>query len=369
MNKTSISSVVCFNIIDFTKKSEAEQKAAKKQLSALINLAVVDIPQKDRVIVDTEHGAIITCSGPLENALEDALFIALTVRDEVLNSNSVSDNPLYLLIGINLGSVNVTKGANANEAPNIIGDGLVEAQQIMSFANPNQILVSRAYYDMASKLTLEVAQMFEKYDMHAYKDDIYAVRRLSEKSTAVNSAAIVDNTKTQEESLTKSAFNWRVYVLPILLTIAILFVFTQWMNKEETVEVVEQPVITMPEMEEATTLSEESADPAEMDAIQNDVTPEKGVKEKAEQKAAVKKKTVKKKAVKEIVTTPEPKQSTTKIDREESAVRVETTESVEPTPEPGPTDKKSGWDTFKESIKQGSESECTQAEKIMNQCN
>lgn len=365
VKKTSVSSVVCFDIIDFAKKSETEKQALLKQFNTLINRAVVDIPQKDRVIVETGHGAIITCSGALESALEDALFIAITVRDELLDGSTESDNPLYLLIGINLGSVKVAKSVNVNEAPNVIGGGVTEAQRIMSFASPNQILVSRAYYDMASKLTLEIAQMFEKYDMHAYEHDIYAVRRLGEKATADNSAAITGDAEAQEESSTKGTINWRAYVLPILLAVAMLFVFTKWMDGEST-DTLEQPTVTVPIVEDAETLVDEPANQAEEGATQDAVTQEKAVQEKADQPTVEKKKTVKKKAKKKAVKKQKQKPSSnSKVEKQPASV-----ESVpaEPTAESKPENEKSGWDTFKDNIKQGDEKPCTQAARAMNQC-
>ena len=368
MNKTSISSVVCFDIIDFAKKSIVEKQAVLKQFNALVNRAVVDIPQKDRMIVETGHGAIITCSGSLESALEDALFIAITVRDELLDGNTENENPLYLLIGINLGAVKLAKNTNTNEAPNVIGDGLVEAQRIMSFANPNQILVSRAYYDMASKLTLEIAQMFEKYDMHAYEHDIYAVRLLNEKVAAEHSAAVIDTIAVPEESAAEGANNWRKYILPILLALAILFAFIKWMNTEKAGEVVELPIISAPGIEE----TEIVADPAnamEDDAVQSEV-----LEEKTEQPKAANQAPIKKKATKKSVKTKKPKASIQpKSTKEESvaepATKVDDAKSDASTVESDEGGEKSGWDTFKDSLKQGAEKECSQAEMAMNQCN
>ena len=134
MNKTSICSVVALEIIDYAKKTEAEQIEIKSLFNSLIDLAVIDIPQEDRMIVDTGSGAAIACSGPLEDALEDALFISITIRDEILKSNAHNSTHLYVQFGINLGAARVVKNA-------IIGEGVDEAQHIMRFANPNQILV------------------------------------------------------------------------------------------------------------------------------------------------------------------------------------------------------------------------------------
>jgi class 3 adenylate cyclase len=379
MNKTSISSVVCFDIIDFAKKSEAERQVVKKQLTALLDLAVVDIPEKDRMIVDTGHGAIVTCSGSLENALEDALFIALTVRDEVLNNNAKSETPLYLLIGINLGSVKVAKSTNVNDAPNIVGEGLIEAQRIMSFANPNQILVSRTYYDMASKLTLEIAQMFEKYDMHAYEHDIYAVRLLNEKAIINESSAVIPGKVEVEEDLSSAlAFNWSRYLLPLLLAIAILFAFTRWLQAP-----VDAPTITMPpSVEENAPLTEDKAaidDNAVEDkdaSLENAqaievITQEQPKQEQQKQTNAATKVPVTKKAPQKPVTA-----TTTTIETESAKSSSAESTVTEGSPAPAKPAKtsnqgseKSGWQSFKESIKQGAERECTQAEKALNQCN
>lgn len=373
MNKTSISSVVCFDIIDFSKKSETERQIAKKQFNAFIDLAVVDIPEKDRLIVDTGHGAIVTCSGSLENALEDALFIALTVRDEVLNSNAKSENPLYLLIGINLGSVKVAKSTNVNDAPNIVGEGLVEAQRIMSFAKPNQILVSRAYYDMASKLTLEIAQMFEKYDMHAYEHDIYAVRLLNEKATSVeHSAVIPEQIDVQENASTMLAFNWSSYILPLLLALAILFAFTKWMQQPA-----DTPTITMPptveETDDKATVDAsqgESASEAESESesAENTLTKETTIQNQPKQTNAADTTPVKKKASRETTPTSPTKESA-KSSPLESVVTEDNSARAESANASNQNGEKSGWQSFKESIKKGSERECTQAERALNQCN
>lgn len=360
MNKTSISSVVCFDIIDFSKKSEIEKKTLQQQFKALINHAVVDTPPEDRVVIETDNGAVIACSGPLEKALEDALFIALTVRDDALNSNTDNEHALYLLIGISLGSVKVTK--DNNERLNVAGDGLVEAQRIMSFANPNQILVSRAYYDMASKLTLEIAEMFEKYDMHAYEHDIYAVRLLNEKAAGDYSATVVGNLETGEGSFAAIMSGWKPFILPALLAFVMLFFLMKWLSSEEnTTEVIELPEMAVPYSEGAPTLGEESVNEglAEGEVSQEDAEQANTVKE-----VAIKKKAIKKKAKKKTANTEQAKPSTNQSTEQEPNESV-----VQPIPdEVSQDEEKSGWEAIKESLKQGAESNCSQVEIAMNQC-
>jgi class 3 adenylate cyclase len=377
MKKTSISSVVCLDIIDFAKKSTVEQQANKKRLDDLVAQAVVDIPENDRMIVDTGHGTIITCSGPLENALEDALFIALTVRDEILNTNTEMEYPLYLLIGINLGSVKVENSVNINEPPKIIGEGLIEAQRIMSFANPNQILVSRAYYDMASKLTLEIAQMFEKYDMHAYEHDIYAVRLLNEKATSIDNVMPISNNEATEDEVApeSSSFNWRNYILPILLAMIMLLALTKWMKADNREESQIEPASTNTLSDQPNAIAPETDTNFDLimdeEADTQETLEESSNKEKVKQaNTPVQKNTTKKSAPKKATSAPKTETNTNEKVVEESKV----TESKQEVKNELPTqttrdEEKSTWDKFKESVKQGADTECTQAQKALNQCN
>ena len=378
MKKTSISSVVCLDIIDFAKKSKLEQQATKKRLDDLVTHAVVDIPENDRLIVDTGHGVVITCSGPLENALEDALFIALTIRDEILNTNTEMEYPLYLLMGINLGSVKVADSVNVNEPPTIIGEGLIEAQRIMSFAKPNQILVSRAYYDMASKLTLEIAQMFEKYDMHAYEHDIYAVRLLNDKAASIDHAVPATHTAMNEEDAEPEAsdVNWRNYLLPIVLAIIMLFALTKWMNADNNDNEAQPPTaITLPDQsapvisddDNSFDLMNDESDTIEAIETTEETTP----KEQADSvKTPVQKSTPKKISTKKAETVPKTEpDSNNSVVVEPKATESKQEEKKEPAAQTTTDSEKSTWDKFKESIKQGADKECTQAEKALNQCN
>lgn len=378
MKKTSISSVVCLDIIDFAKKSKLEQQATKKRLDDLVTHAVVDIPENDRLIVDTGHGVVITCSGPLENALEDALFIALTIRDEILNSNTEMEYPLYLLMGINLGSVKVADSVNVNEPPTIIGEGLIEAQRIMSFAKPNQILVSRAYYDMASKLTLEIAQMFEKYDMHAYEHDIYAVRLLNDKAASIDHALPMTQKEMNEEDTEPDAndVNWRNYLLPIVLAIIMLFALTKWMNADNNDNEAQPPTaITLPDQSAPVISDDDNSFDLmndESDTIEAmETTEEKTPQEQADSvKTPVQKSTPKKTSTKKAETAlkTEP-DSNNSVVVEPKATESKQEEKKEPAAQTTTDSEKSTWDKFKESIKQGADKECTQAEKALNQCN
>lgn len=171
MNKTTICSVVFLDIVEYSKKSVVEQIKLKNQFNALISEAIRTVPITDRIILDTGDGAAISFLGDPE----DALLTAMKLRDAVL---AEQDMPFFLRIGINLGPVRLVQ--DINRQPNIIGDGINVAQRIMSFAQPNQILVSRSFYDVISCVTDEYAKLFEfqgsRTDKHVREHEIYAVR-------------------------------------------------------------------------------------------------------------------------------------------------------------------------------------------------
>ena len=174
LNKTSICSIVFLDIVDYSKKSVSEQFDDKALFNELINEAIKNVAQNDRVILDTGDGAAITLMGEPE----EALFVALTIRDGILAHNKTAELTLLVRIGINLGSVRVVR--DINDHLNIIGDGINVAQRIMSFAGENQILVSRSYYEVTSRLTKEITGMFVysgiKQDKHVREHEVYSIK-------------------------------------------------------------------------------------------------------------------------------------------------------------------------------------------------
>ena len=109
VNKTIICSIVFLDMIDYSIKPDAEQIDIKNQFNRLIYFALKDVAQNDRIIVDTGDGAAIACSG----SPEDALFIALAIRDEVIKTNFSNKQPLFVRYGINLGTVRVMNDINS----------------------------------------------------------------------------------------------------------------------------------------------------------------------------------------------------------------------------------------------------------------
>lgn len=222
LNKTTICSIVFLDIIDYSKKSVSEQIDIKNQFNQLLNHSLKDVEHDDRIILDTGDGAAIAHLG----SPEDALFVSLSIRDEILKSNILSAMPLYVRFGINLGPVRLVSDINGQ--PNIIGDGINVAQRIMSFAKPNQVVVSRSYYDVTSRLTQEISQMFDysgvKNDKHMREHEIYAVRLLKEvapiEATSIKAVGLKATNYLEPFQHFVKRINWKYVALglPVIMT-------------------------------------------------------------------------------------------------------------------------------------------------------
>jgi len=172
-NKTIMCSVLFLDIVAYSKKSVSAQIAQKELFNTMLASAIHEVPVSDRVILDTGDGAAVTFLGDIEDALKAVLLF----RESLLSDGAAMDPPLQVCMGINLGPVRVVKDINGR--PNIVGDGINVAQRIMGFSKPEQILVSRSYFDAASRLSQEYAGMFysegARTDKHVREHEVYAI--------------------------------------------------------------------------------------------------------------------------------------------------------------------------------------------------
>jgi Adenylate and Guanylate cyclase catalytic domain len=388
INKTSICSIVFLDIIDYSKKPDAEQMEVKNQFNALINHALKDIAQNDRIIVDAGDGAAIACSG----SPEDALFIALAIRDEILKNNAQSQVPMFVRFGINLGTVRVV--SDINSRPNIIGDGINVAQRIMSFAKPNQILVSRSYFEITSRLSQEISQMFDysgvKQDKHVREHEVYSVR-LQKDILLSNGRSGIPAAAEQANATTSKPSNWKYAVVGIPLLAALVGLVKMnaepkspaitLVNPVEQVKPAEQVALAKPSLTTSTDLSAPPANNADKQALmpnetiesiadiarKNDnlATSESADKQAAEDKAKLK--ATKKKAKREESGEMPPEFVLPHKDVAENPhVADKTAKPVEHHAEK--TKEKSGWQGIKDSVTNGADNKCTQAQIAMNQC-
>jgi len=164
-SRTLVCCVVFLDIAEYSRKPVSEQLQLKQAFNGILADAVAQVPPRDRIILDTGDGAAITFLGDPE----DALFAAMSIRD--------SSGSLPVRIGVNLGPVRLLKDLNGQM--NIIGDGINVAQRVMGFAQPGQLLVSRSFYEVVSRLSRDYTRLFThvglRTDKHVREHEVYAV--------------------------------------------------------------------------------------------------------------------------------------------------------------------------------------------------
>ncbi len=175
INRTFICSVLFLDIVEYSQRSVAEQIVLKERFNIVLTEAIAGVASDDRIILDTGDGAAVSFLGDPE----DAMFAGLSLRDAIIAAAADTTGGLRLQIrvGVNVGPVRLVKDINGQ--PNIIGDGINVAQRIMSFSEPGQILVSRSYYDIITRLSEDYINLFRyegaKTDKHVREHEVYAV--------------------------------------------------------------------------------------------------------------------------------------------------------------------------------------------------
>ncbi|MDP2695434.1 MAG: adenylate/guanylate cyclase domain-containing protein, partial [Gallionella sp.] len=163
--------VLFFDVVGYTKQTVNKQIEIKKQFNQLVTDCLEARGDDEHIILDTGDGAAI---GFLQHP-EDALEVAMQFRKTVM-ANQHQDYPdLKVRIGIHLGPVNVAKDMNGRS--NMVGDGINDAQRVMSFAGIDQVYISRAYYDFVSRLSDEYDNLFQyrglQKDKHGREHPVY----------------------------------------------------------------------------------------------------------------------------------------------------------------------------------------------------
>lgn len=161
--RTLVTSVLFVDIIEYSKRSVAEQIQLKQAFNQALATAMKPIVHYERVLLDTGDGAAVTFLGNPE----DALFVGVVMQLQ----------NLPVRMGINLGPVRVVKDLNGRT--NILGDGINVGQRVMGFASPGQLLVSRSFYEVVSRLSSQYENLFEhvgaRTDKHVREHNVYLV--------------------------------------------------------------------------------------------------------------------------------------------------------------------------------------------------
>jgi len=171
MERTWLCSVLFMDIANYSSQSVELQMKWKNRFNGYLAEAIRDVPESERVILDTGDGAAICFLG----APEAAMFAALQLCRSFVLDEREQQPGLRVRLGINLGPVKLVKDING--ALNAIGDGINAGQRIMSFASENQILVSQSFFEVVSRLSDDYKQLFElkgvEKDKHVREHTVY----------------------------------------------------------------------------------------------------------------------------------------------------------------------------------------------------
>ncbi|HYD95042.1 MAG TPA: adenylate/guanylate cyclase domain-containing protein [Noviherbaspirillum sp.] len=171
LNRTFIGSVLFIDIVGYSTRTVPDQLEMKELFNALLAEAVQNVAPGDRIMVDTGDGAGIAFLGDPE----DALFAALSLRDAIEAGRVTLGEPGFVRMGINLGPLKIVRDINGHT--NMIGDGVNDAQRVMSFSEPGQVMVSHSYFDIISRFSRDYAKLFvyegTRQDKHVREHEVY----------------------------------------------------------------------------------------------------------------------------------------------------------------------------------------------------
>jgi Tfp pilus assembly protein PilF/class 3 adenylate cyclase len=171
MDRTWLCSVLFMDIAAYSSQSVELQIRLKERFNKYLSEALLDVPESERVILDTGDGAAVCFLG----APEAAMFTALKLWRSFVEDCQQESFGLRVRLGVNLGPVKLVKDING--ALNAIGDGMNAGQRIMSFASENQILVSQSYYEVVSRLSDDYKALFRlkgvETDKHIREHTVY----------------------------------------------------------------------------------------------------------------------------------------------------------------------------------------------------
>lgn len=172
-NRTLVATVIFVDIVGYSKHTVSEQMQLRTRFNEIVHGVLDDTGPNERILLDTGDGAALCFFGDPENVLG----VANRLRNAILKEENKP--ALKMRLGINLGGVKLISDINGH--PSVIGDAINSAQRIMSFAEPNQILVSRSFCDLISSLNPGYNCMFQymgvRKDKHIREHEIYVVDR------------------------------------------------------------------------------------------------------------------------------------------------------------------------------------------------
>lgn len=165
-SRTLVCSVLFVDLAGYAQLPVTDLLRQKRVLNALLAQELARVPKADRVVHDVEGGAAVAFLADAEAALVAAIGIHTDAGE------------LKLRMGLDLGTVHVVQDLGGQMV--VVGDGVNDAQRVAACAEAGQLLASRAYRDMVSRLSADHAALFDiaalRTDVQRREHELFQVR-------------------------------------------------------------------------------------------------------------------------------------------------------------------------------------------------
>jgi hypothetical protein len=170
-SRTWLVSVLFLDIVGYSKVPVDQQLTIKLHFTDAVSRSLDSLNKQDCIQLDTGDGCAICYLGDPEKLFPIAIHL-----QGIFAGQQVTDPIQYQVrLGLNLGPIKVVDGISGDR--NCVGAGINDAQRVMDFADENQLLVSKAYFDvvnsMSASYAAQLTHLGSKADKHDKTHELY----------------------------------------------------------------------------------------------------------------------------------------------------------------------------------------------------
>lgn len=170
-DRTWLATVLFLDIVSYSTIPVNQQLQVKKHFQKMVSSQIDQLEEENTIRLDTGDGMAICYLGDPERMYP----VGRHLRDLFSSLANDAEFNYQVRLGLNLGPVKIIE--DVNHGRNCIGSGINDAERVMSFAAPNQLLVSRSYFEVVSQLSQdynkELHHLGLRADKHDHQHDIY----------------------------------------------------------------------------------------------------------------------------------------------------------------------------------------------------
>ncbi len=170
-DRTWLATVLFMDIINYSIIPVNQELKVKLHFQNLVSKEIDQLEDEQTIRLDTGDGMAIVYLGDPERMYP----VARRLRDDFSALQDDNEYDYKVRLGLNLGPIKLVE--DLNQKRNCIGSGINDAQRVMSFAAENQLLVSRSYFEIVSKMSQDYSNELRylglRSDKHDQQHDIY----------------------------------------------------------------------------------------------------------------------------------------------------------------------------------------------------